>query len=114
MSAKHCVTRVKVTAWVDQGIAPLVEALNAYPNLVTCESCERDTEGNAYVLFTAFEEAEIFAETIKLAGIISKSPENRAVLAVEWWYGSETPMIRLRCPPADVQPLADVLVSHAP
>ena len=107
-------TPVKVTAWVDQGIAPLVEALNRYPNLVTCESCQQDSDGNAYVLFTVFSEAELFTEASKLAGIVSEIPESRAVLAVEWWYGSDTPLIRLRCPPADVQPLADVLASHAP
>lgn len=114
MTVKHCSTPIKVTAWVDQGIAPLVEALNRYPNLITCDSCEDDTEGHAYVLFTAIEEKTIFAETARLAGIIGEVPESGVVLAIEWWYGSETPIIRLRCPPANVKPLADVLVNCAP
>ena len=36
----HTEIPVKVTAWIDEGVAPLVEALNEFPQVVTLDSCQ--------------------------------------------------------------------------
>jgi tRNA(Phe) wybutosine-synthesizing methylase Tyw3 len=36
---------IKVTAWVDEGIAPLVAALNEHPAVVTLDSCRAMVTG---------------------------------------------------------------------
>jgi hypothetical protein len=43
---------VKVNAQVDRGVVPLIEALNAFPELRTMESCETDGD-DAWVCFDA-------------------------------------------------------------
>jgi len=47
----HRQVSIKVNALVDQGIAELVMALNAFPALQTVESCE-GTKGGPWVCFT--------------------------------------------------------------
>lgn len=49
----HAQTQVKVNAFVDEGIADLVEALSAVEGLLTVESCQGDAEtgAHAFVLF---------------------------------------------------------------
>ena len=43
MSGKpHTEVRIQVNAWVDEWIAPVVEALNGFPEVVTFDSCEGD------------------------------------------------------------------------
>lgn len=51
--ADHEEIFVKVNAPVDRGIAPLVEALSAIPDLETLESCQGDPDSHkmAYVFF---------------------------------------------------------------
>ena len=44
---------VKVNAWVDAGVAELVEALNGHGDLLTVDSCQGGTGRPAYVLFTS-------------------------------------------------------------
>lgn len=48
----HKQTLVKVNAHVDEKIAPLIEALNCLPDVVTFESCETWQPGQATVLFS--------------------------------------------------------------
>jgi hypothetical protein len=43
---------VKVNAWVDSGVAPLVAALSRRPELITVDSCEESSDpAAAYVSF---------------------------------------------------------------
>ena len=42
---------VKVNAPVDEGVAPIIEALSAFPQLVTIESCQGDGERPMWVCF---------------------------------------------------------------
>jgi hypothetical protein len=48
----HAQSWVKVNAQVDLGVVPLIEALNAFPELRTMESCETDGD-EAWVCFDA-------------------------------------------------------------
>ncbi len=52
--AIHPQVWVKVNAQVDRGIAPLIEALSAYPGVRTLESCE----GNGDTAWVAFDFGE--------------------------------------------------------
>lgn len=36
---------VQVTAWVNEGVAELVTALNTVPGVMTLDSCEADPDG---------------------------------------------------------------------
>lgn len=48
----HSEVQVKVNAFVDEGVAPLVVALNAIDGVVTLDSCEEDAgTGEASVYF---------------------------------------------------------------
>jgi hypothetical protein len=49
---------VKVNTTVDKGISPLITALSAFPKLQTVESCQKISNGWAWVLFTYGEEGE--------------------------------------------------------
>jgi hypothetical protein len=49
--ACHNEIPVKVNAFVDEGIADLVEVLSEVPELVTMESCQGSSEHDAYVFF---------------------------------------------------------------
>jgi hypothetical protein len=52
MNAEHREVQVKVNAFVDEGIAPLVAALSHVDGLVTLESCQGSAGGrDAYVHF---------------------------------------------------------------
>lgn len=61
---QHKETSVKVNAWVDRGVAPLVQALNEFPQVYTLQSCE----GPAEVTFTyGTEDGLPWAESVKFA-----------------------------------------------
>jgi len=47
----HKTVRVKVNAWVDEDVAPLVLALNEFPNVWTLDSCQGENGKHAYVYF---------------------------------------------------------------
>jgi hypothetical protein len=47
---KHKEIPIKVNAWVDEGVAPLVSALNEFPGIATISSC-RGHDGIGYVRF---------------------------------------------------------------
>ena len=47
----HREVPVQVTAWVDEGVAELVTALNAVPGVMTLDSCEERDDGRASVMF---------------------------------------------------------------
>ena len=50
-SAEHVQVWAKVNAHVDQDIAPLIEALNAFSGLETTESCQGHSEEPAVIHF---------------------------------------------------------------
>ncbi len=102
----HIEIPIKVNAYVDRGIAPLVEALNTYENAITLSACECDLDdGFAYVYFTVNGGSR---ELIAFAGCLSRmiARDRKAILSVEWSYGGDVPMARLRCSPDEVLNLA--------
>jgi hypothetical protein len=74
-ASDHVEKLVKVNAPVDEGIAEVVEALNAFPKLYTTDSCQGRDDGWAFVWFrygdTAQETVDFlfWLETRGLAGL---------------------------------------------
>jgi hypothetical protein len=96
---------VKVNAWVDAGVAPLVEALNAYDKIVTLDSCAgHDEDHGAYVLFhyQGDDPAE-FAS--RLGGVLNRQ-HIEYLLRAEWRPGYDDPLLELACPSDAVADLA--------
>ena len=112
----HVQTLVKVNAQVDKGIAPLVEALNAYPGVFTTSSCEGRKHQNAYVAFDVGDahrqELVAFVNTLSSAlGQDDKVNDLPFTLSVEWYAGGNTPNAYLHVPRQHIHALADAIRS---
>jgi hypothetical protein len=94
-----------VNAWVDEGIASLVIALNRYPQIVTFESCENGTDGQAFVSFFVTDEGNLLLTVQTIAQRLAGS-DLPAVVALEWSYGATTPGAVIRCLPDAVDAVA--------
>ena len=101
---QHREIPIKVTAWVDEGVAPLVEALNEFPHLTTLDSCEDRHEHGAYVLFRC-EGEDPAGFVAGLGGALSAEPVD-FVLRAEWRRDYADPLLELSCPPKQVDDLA--------
>ena len=105
----HREVPVKVNAMIDEGIAPLVLALNEEPRLLTVDSCQGDDDGSAYVYMVyggpAAHAAAFFAA---LAQQLAKDSTRSAdyELRLEWRTGNMEPMARLSTPRPSVPNLA--------
>jgi hypothetical protein len=102
---------VKVTAWIDEAVAPLVSALNEHPRVLTLDSCQGDAERPAHVFFCfrgSGQAAALFAADLGSA----LAPHEDAAdysLTAEWRPGTDEPVFRLGCPTDHVGDLAVVL-----
>ena len=104
----HESVAVKVNALVDQGIAPLVEALSEIDGLITLDSCQgAPPEGaEAYVSFT-YGDGSDWAETGRLLERLSQSlrgcdlPFSYA-LRLEWYGGGNSPWAQLVLNPTGI------------
>lgn len=91
----HRTVPVKVNAWVDAGVASLVEALNALPDVVTLDSCEGDGRRAAYVLLTATGDLD------GLAAALADALGRTATVAVHGEAGCDR-LVELRLAPGAV------------
>ena len=111
----HAQTLVKVNAQVDKGIAPLVEALNAFPGVFTTSSCEGRRTQYAYVAFDmGGDRSELIAFVTALSSALGKNGKMRDfpfVLSVEWYAGGDAPNGYLRVPHQHIHALADAICS---
>ncbi len=100
---------VKVTAWVDEGIASLVVALNDLDGVVTLDSCQGGAGRPASVFFCLRGgHAAVFADA--LAGRLAPCEAVADyTLTAEWRAGIGEPRFRLACPTAQVSVLAQAL-----
>ncbi len=108
----HAEVPVKLTAWIDEGIAPLVVALNELDDaLLTLDSCQGDSEHQAHVFFAHRGDARaqaLFAA--ELATLLA--PHDDAadyLLTAEWRPGRTEPVFRLALPAAQTDRLARAL-----
>jgi hypothetical protein len=109
--APHREIPVKLTAWVDADVAPLVMALDGIADVMTLDSCQGGPDTPAYVFFRHRgdgRKAALFAA--ELAAVLS--PHEAAadyVLTAEWRPGADEPVFRLVCPTTHANRLASVL-----
>lgn len=111
---QHHEILVKVNAWIDKGVAPLVESLNLFEGVVTLDSCEGCNGDPAYVYFRCcsgskdVEPERTIKFVIWLATALRSQPNP---LTVEYrlrldWLTSEEPMAELTTQRENVPTLA--------
>ncbi|MEX0972009.1 MAG: hypothetical protein WDZ46_01970 [Solirubrobacterales bacterium] len=109
----HTEIPVKVNAWVDYGIAPLVTALNEFENIWTLGSCEDEPSGvlapyPAYVLFSyrqgGREAALLMADLMEVLADAATF-----CLQSDWRAGNPEPVLTISCPHDQVPALASAV-----
>ena len=109
MRVMHATTPVKVNAWVDKRIAPLVEALSKRDEIITVASCEHGRDGLAYVHFIAGQDDE---RLVKFVRSVSKAVKDQNNLSdncrvqIEWVAGADHPMATILVDPNQIDSLA--------
>ena len=117
--AAHEQVSVKVNAFVDRGVAPLVEALNAINGVVTLESCERASYGHAnwaVVLFTYGQDWHELAELVEALSAIIRAIDLGEAFSVrlEWLGSNDQPRGELLVPPGRVAEVAAAIQAALP
>lgn len=107
----HREVPTKVTAWIDEGIVPLVLALNEIPGVETLDSCQGRGDKLAHVYFRYRGDA--CAATCFVADLAALlSPHERVAdytLVARWRPGTDEPVFQLACPPAHSTALARII-----
>jgi hypothetical protein len=110
----HKETLVKVNAFVDEGVAPLVLALNSIEGVITLDSCERDVvSGEASVYFqygTGWQELGNLVEALARA-LRSLNLCCGFSASLEWFGSNDRPRAHLSVKPEHV---ADVAAAIRP
>lgn len=101
---------VRVNAWIDKGVAPLVTALNEIERVVTVDSCEGG-ERPAHVMFGyQGSDAELIRTVEELARVLATScPDAEYRLQLQWANGGEHPLAMLTAKPDQVSGLASAV-----
>jgi len=106
----HVEIPVKVNAWVDRGVEPLVSALNGYACVFTADSCEGDNERGAYVLFSYRGNGRTAARFAADLGAALAPLTPEFLLQAEWRPNGEgEPLLALTCPREHVHRVAEAL-----
>ncbi len=99
---------IKVNAWIDEGVAALVSALNDFEQVETVGSCEGYPHQDSHVLFHVrggSQGAALFAAS--LGGMLGD--EAPYLLQAEWRAGNSEPLLTLSCPRDSVPNLASAV-----
>jgi hypothetical protein len=99
---------VQVTAWVDEGVADLVTALNALGGVMTLDSCQEEPGGLARVTFCTREDAALPIVLDRVSDSISRSGLGERA-TIRLWTGcdGDAPTADLYCQPSLVSTLAE-------
>jgi len=110
----HREVPVQVNAWVDEGVADLVLALNTIPGIQTLDSCQEDpNHGQASVMFCTHDETELYATISLLARAIGDGPRERVSLSLSWGSDDAPAIADLRCPPGRLSAVADAVRANS-
>ena len=104
---------VKVDAWVDEEVAPLVLALSCFEGVVTVGSSAGGAGEEAYVDFRfegSSREAAVF--TSDLGGRLRAAAVGYRLVA-EWREGEREPLMSLSCDPARIEELTAALAADS-
>jgi hypothetical protein len=107
--SSHHEIPVKVTAWIDEGVAPLVAALNEFEDVVTVDSCQEGPQKGAYVLFLRRGDHAVDLATNLAARLSPHDGEVDYLLRAEWRPGTGEPLLELACPTDQVLRVAQIL-----
>ncbi len=115
MATCHNEVWVKVNARCDQGVAPLVIALNEIAGLTTVDSCE-DGAWGAYVFFTYGDDWQELAALMQdiSTGVSGLNLPCGYTLSLEWLGSNDRPRAQISLEPRDVPVVADALRKLAP
>jgi hypothetical protein len=111
----HKEAPLKVNAYVDEGVLPLVAALNEFPNIITLSSCEGDGQQKAFVAFAVanadWKETGDFLAYLssKLREVPGLCDESAFSLSLDWYAGGDTPSAYIRVPRHCVERLAHAI-----
>ena len=105
--------RIRVNAWVDESLAPLVEALNDFPDLITLDSNQDRRGDTAWVSFGhRMGDAN---ETLAFIQFLASELENRMPtdsgcrVGLEWKLGGAKSFAKIEAPQKEIFDLAQVL-----
>lgn len=110
----HSTKPVKVNAWVDKEIAPVVQALNKFTEIITVDSCQGGDGQNAYVHFICNSNDDALYHFVKdTSRMLSQniSCSDGFCLRIEWVAGSDYPMATLSMEPNMIGPLSKAMES---
>jgi len=105
---------VKVNQFVDEGVVPLVLALNSIEGLVTLDSCQRDAmSGEAYVYFQYGSKWQDLADMVQRLSCLMRGLNLCCgfSLSLEWLGSNDQPRANLSVKPEHV---ADVAAAIRP
>lgn len=108
---KHQEIPIKVNAWVDRGVAPLVEAMNCFKTIWTTDSCQGNGQF-ARVHFAFCGSNDEFAAFIEM---LSRGLGDRMEsdgdyrITLEWTPGAERPLGAVFARQGIVQPLSNAI-----
>lgn len=112
----HRQVAVKVNVTCDEGIVPLVVALNEINGLRTHDSCQCTPDGQASVFFEYGDDWRNLAEMMQ--SLSSRLGEERIscgfVFRLEWWGSNEWPRAEILMNPRHVATVADAIKKIAP
>jgi hypothetical protein len=114
---EHNQVCVKVNAFVDEGIRPLVEVLNSIDSVLTWDSCECDSEGMATICLRYGQpnreyitELAVFAN--RLRHVLDVPKCIHTYMALEWAGVDMIPHIELRLLPSEVEPASRLISEY--
>ena len=108
----HIEIPIKVNAYVDEGIAPLVEALNGFLGVVTLDSCEGSGDSHGYVHFAIRGDSTgTFSFVQHLSDALGRQLPSSSEYSVyiEWGDEAERPIGRIIVKQGCVEMLAKAL-----
>ena len=108
----------KVTTYVDKGIKRLVEILNTFDKLWTCDSCEGSKKEQASVFLGYGTELTSSQETCEfICKIISSFNKHinsidcagyKTHISIEWWGEKQHPLILVKMPHNCIEEVANI------
>lgn len=112
----HPQVLVQTNTPVDEGIAPLVVALNQFPGILTVDSCQGGGKGlNSYVAFDVESHWHALAEFVHQLSHALRSRIDGDLgysLSVEWFAGGEC-LAYIRTGRKNIQAFADAILAIA-
>ncbi len=110
MNKKHTEIPIKVNAWVDKDIAPLVLALNEINCIITVDSCQGIGSSPASVFFKYAGNSEL-SFLHYFAKLLGNEVKCNYELRMSWLTGSTEPIVEIMTDKENINQLASSIKS---